>query len=94
MELFFKGIKQNLRIEVFYGYSENAVKTQIWIAISAYPLLAVFKKKFKLENSIGEILLFFSNILFEQIPIQSLFPELNYKSLDPNPAKQLSLLHS
>lgn len=92
VELFFKWIKQNLRVEVFYGYSENAVKTQIWIALCAYLLLLIFKKEYKLESSAGEILHFFSNILFEQIPVPSLFPELNYKYPDPEPAKQLSLL--
>jgi hypothetical protein len=92
--LFFKWIKQNLRVEVFFGYSENAVKTQIWIALCAYLLLAIFKKEYKLENSVGEILHFFSSILFEQIPIQSLFPELNYKTTNVDTSKQLSLLLS
>lgn len=93
MELFFKWIKQNLRVEVFFGYSENAVKTQIWTAICAYLLLSIFKKEYKLDYSTGEILHFFSNVLFEQIPIQSLFSELNYKYQDTEGAKQLSLLH-
>jgi IS4 transposase len=94
VELFFKWIKQNLRVEVFFGYSDNAVKTQIWIALCSYLLLLIFKKEYKLESSAGEILHFFSNILFEQIPIQSLFPELNYKLTDEGISKQLSLLDS
>ena len=93
VELFFKWIKQNLRVEVFFGYSENAVKTQIWTAISAYLLLLILKKEFKLDNSPGELLHFFSNILFETIPIPSLFPELTYKYQNTEPAKQLSLLN-
>lgn len=79
-------------MEVFFGYSENAVKTQIWIAISVYLLIAILKRKFKLENPLSEILHFFSNVLFEQIPILTLFSEFNYKSLAYTPAKQLSLL--
>ena len=81
-------------METFFGHSENAVKTQIWIAISAYLLIAIFKKKFKLENSLGEILHFFSGVLFEQMPIQQAFPELNDKSTQNQSAKQLSLLDS
>jgi len=92
VELFFKWIKQNLHVEVFFGQSENAVKTQIWIAISTYLLMAIFKKKFKLENRLSEILHFFSGILFEQMPVQQAFPELFYKSQKNEPTKQLSLL--
>ena len=92
VELFFKWIKQNLLVEVFFGYSENAVKTQIWIAVSTYLLIAIFKKKFNIESQLSEILHFFANILFEEIPIQQLFPELIYKSQNQEPAKQLSLL--
>jgi hypothetical protein len=92
VELFFKWIKQNLRVEVFFGYSENAVKTQIWIGLCAYLILLIFKKEYKIESSTGEILHFFSNILFEQTPLQSLFPELNYKFKDEVDSKQLYLL--
>jgi IS4 transposase len=94
VELFFKWIKQNLHVEVFFGQSENAVKTQIWIAICAYLLIAIFKKRFKLESQLSEILHFLSGILFEQIPIQQVFPELNYINQNNPPSKQLSLLDS
>jgi len=87
VELFLKGIKQNLRVEVFFGYSENVVKTQIWITISVYLLIAILKKKFKLENSLSEILHFISNVLFEELPVLTLFSEFNYKSAECNSAK-------
>lgn len=91
VELFFKWIKQNLHVEVFFGQSENAVKTQIWIAISAYLLIAVFKKQYKLNAELSQILHFFSDILYEQIPIQTVFPELIYKTTQVDSAKQLPL---
>jgi len=56
IELFFKWIKQHLRIKAFYGYSENAVKTQIWIAVASYVLIAILKKRLLLEASLHEIL--------------------------------------
>jgi len=92
VELFFKWIKQNLHIESFFGYSENAVKTQIWIAISAYLLIAIFKKVSNLKAESSQLLHFFSDILYEQIPILSLFQQFNYKSKNTESAKQLSLL--
>jgi hypothetical protein len=69
IELFFKWIKQYLRIKTFFGTSFNAVKTQIWIAISVYVLVAIVKKELKLEQSLGEILQILSIALFEQVPI-------------------------
>lgn len=69
VELFFKWIKQHLRIKTFYGTSENAVKTQIWIAISVYVLVAIVKKELKLERSLNEILQIMSLVLFEKIPV-------------------------
>jgi hypothetical protein len=69
VELFFKWIKQHLRIKKFYGNSENAVKTQIWIAISVYVLVAIVKKRLKLENSLYTILQILSVTLFEKTPI-------------------------
>ena len=69
VELFFKWIKQHLRIKNFYGNSENAVKTQIWIAISIYVLVAIVKKRLKLENSLYTILQILSVTLFEKTPI-------------------------
>jgi hypothetical protein len=69
VELFFKWIKQHLRIKAFYGTSENAVKTQIWIAISVYVLVAVVKKELKLERSLNDILQILSLTLFEKTPL-------------------------
>jgi hypothetical protein len=69
IEIFFKWIKQNLRIKTFFGTSINAVKTQIWIAISIYVLVAIVKKELKIKLSLGEILQILSIVLFEQVPI-------------------------
>jgi len=69
VELFFKWIKQNLRIKTFYGTSPNAVKTQIWIAISVYVLVAIVRKELKLDKSPGEILQILSITLCEKTPI-------------------------
>ena len=71
IELFFKWIKQYLRIKAFYGTSDNAVKTQIWIAISVYVLAAIVRKELALDRSLGEILQILSITLFEKEPIQS-----------------------
>jgi len=75
IELFFKWIKQNLRIKKFYGTSANAVKTQIWIAISTYVLIAIMKKKLKLKQSLYQILQILSVTIFEKVPIYQLFNE-------------------
>ena len=69
IELFFKWIKQHLRIKAFYGTSENAVKTQIWIAITIYVLVAIIKKQLKLEQSLYTILQIVSVTLFEKMPL-------------------------
>ena len=69
IEIFFKWIKQYLRIKTFFGTTENAVKTQIWIAISVYVLVAIIKKELKIELSLGEILQILSIVLFEKVPI-------------------------
>ena len=69
VELFFKWIKQHLRIKAFYGTSENAVKTQIWIAVSVYVLVAIVRKRLGLENSLYQILQILSVTLFEKTPI-------------------------
>src|SRR4051794_3192246 len=69
VELFFKWIKQHLRIKAFYGTSENAVKTQVWIAISVYVLVAIVKKELGIEWSLHEILQILSVTLFEKTPI-------------------------
>jgi hypothetical protein len=78
IELFFKWIKQHLRIKAFYGTSLNAVKTQIWIAISVYVLVAILKKRLKLEHSLYTILQILSVILIERIPILQAFREADY----------------
>jgi len=70
IEIFFKWIKQHLRIKSFYGTSENAVKTQIWIAISAYLLVAILKKRLDLEQSLYTILQILSVTLFEKVPVE------------------------
>ncbi|MFC1603434.1 IS4 family transposase [Planctomycetota bacterium] len=69
IEIFFKWIKQYLRIKTFFGTSINAVKTQIWIAISVYVLIAIVKKELKIELSLGKILQVLSIVLFEKVPI-------------------------
>ena len=69
MELFFKWIKQHLRIKAFFGTSENAVKTQIWIAVSVYVLVAIVRKRLGLEASLYQILQILSVTLFEKTPI-------------------------
>ena len=69
VELFFKWIKQNLRIKTFYGYSTNAVKTQVWIAISVYVLVAILRKQLGIQRSLTEILQILSVTMFEKTPI-------------------------
>ena len=78
VELFFKWIKQHLRIKAFYGTSENAVKTQIWIAVSIYVLVAIIKKRLKLEQSLYTILQILSITLFEKIPLYQAFEKADY----------------
>jgi hypothetical protein len=78
VELFFKWIKQHLRIKAFYGTSENAVKTQIWIAISVYVLVAIIRKRMNLDMSLYTILQIFSITLFEKMPILQALTEVDY----------------
>ena len=73
VELFFKWIKQNLRIKAFYGTSENAVKTQIWIAVCSYLLVAIVRKRLNLEVKLSTMLQILSVSLFEKTPIQQAF---------------------
>jgi hypothetical protein len=91
IDLFFKWIKQHLRIKAFYGYSENAVKTQIWIAVSVYVLVAILKKRLALEASLHEILQVLSVTLFEQVPILQTFRELESQEKSPVISNQLTL---
>lgn len=93
IELFFKWIKQNLKIKTFYGNSANAVKTQICIAISIYVLLAIIKKKLKLEHSLYTFLQLVSILIFEKTPINSLFLENNYTNLINTDPNQLNLFN-
>jgi Domain of unknown function (DUF4372)/Transposase DDE domain len=79
VELFFKWIKQHLRIKAFFGTSENAVKTQIWIAVSVYVLVAIIKKRLNLSASLYQILQILSLTLFEKIPLDQL---LTFKAID------------
>ncbi|WP_145879772.1 transposase, partial [Pseudoduganella flava] len=72
VELFFKWIKQHLRIKAFFGTSENAVKTQIWIAVSTYVLIAIAKKRLQLPQSLYEILQILSLTMFETTPLNQL----------------------
>ena len=92
VELFFKWIKQHLRIKAFYGYSENAVKTQIWIAVSIYVLVAIVKKRLALKASLHEILQVLSLSLFEQVPILQAFGDVESQEKLTVISKQLNLL--
>jgi len=89
IELFFKWIKQHLRIKAFYGNSMNAVKTQIWVAITVYVLVAIIKKKLKIDTSLYTILQIFSVTAFEQIPIEHIFKDYLSIAIDDSESKQL-----
>jgi hypothetical protein len=91
VELFFKWIKQHLRIKAFYGYSENAVKTQIWIAVSVYVLVAILKKRLGLEASLHEILQVLSVTLFEQVPVLQALREIESQEKSSAISNQLNL---
>ncbi len=87
IELFFKWIKQNLKIKTFWGTSENAVKVQIWIAISVYIIVAIAKKRFNLKQSLYEMLQVISISVFDKVPINELFSntiQQNFKELNRN----------
>jgi len=89
--LFFKWIKQHLRIKAFYGTSENAVKTQIWIAISVYVLVAIIKKQLKLEQSLYTILQIVSVTLFEKIPLLQALTDMEIIEETTESSNQLNL---
>jgi len=91
VELFFKWIKQHLRIKTFYGISENAVKSQIWIGICVYLLAAILKKKLHLTQTLHQILQILSLTQFEKTPILSLFEQRNYKNVSMPICKPLTL---
>ena len=91
IELFFKWIKQHLRIKAFYGTTENAVKTQIWIAISVYVLIAIVKKRLNLEISLYTFLQILSVSVFEKVPILQLLTTIDYKNPETYSCNQLNL---
>jgi hypothetical protein len=94
VELFFKWIKQHLRIKRFYGTSENAVKTQIWIAISVYVLVAIIKKELKLEISLHTLLQILSVTLFEKLPLQQVLANIGLGENTADSPNQLKLFNS
>ena len=91
IELFFKWIKQHLKIKSFWGQSENAVKTQVWIAVSVYVLVAIAKKRFMLKQSLYEILQILSISIFEKMPINQLFQPTQLQYFKEQNYNQLKL---
>jgi len=91
VELFFKWIKQHLRIQTFFGTSENAVKTQIWIAVSVYVLVAILKKRLRLETSLYTILQILSVTVFERMPLDQVLTGSDPATSHPSLANQLTL---
>ena len=91
VELFFKWIKQHLRIKAFFGTSENAVRSQIWIAVSAYVLVAIVKKRLHLSASLYEILQILSLTMFERIPLDQLLAQTMSDEIQPVSDNQLIL---
>lgn len=91
IELFFKWIKQHLKIKSFWGQSENAVKTQVWIAIAVYVLVAIAKKRFMLKQSLYEILQVLSICIFEKKPINHLFQETHLQYFKEQKDNQLKM---
>ena len=94
VELFFKWIKQHLRIKAFFGTTPNAVKTQIWIAISAYVLVAIVKKRLGAEASLYTILQILSLALFEKTNLDQLLSDAPLQNLEPSSCNQLNLFSS
>ncbi len=91
IELFFKWIKQHLKIKSFWGQSENAVKTQVWIAVSVYVLVAIAKKRFMLKQSLYEILQILSISIFERTPINQLFQQTQLQYFKEQNDNQLKI---
>ena len=94
VEIFFKWIKQHLRIKKFFGTSENAVKTQIWIAVSIYVLVAIMKKRLKIDLTLYTILQILSITLFEKMTILQAFTADDYKNIITSEHIQLKLFES
>jgi hypothetical protein len=93
IELFFKWIKQHLKIKSFWGQSENAVKTQVWIAISVYVLVAIAKKRFMLKQSLYEILQILSISIFEKVPVNQLFQHSKLQYFNKKNDNQLEIFN-
>jgi hypothetical protein len=93
VELFFKWIKQNLRIKHFFGTSDNAVKTQVWIAVCVYVLVAIVRKELRLELSLSQMLQVVSVNAFEQVPLAELLAKMPPHNETLNPCNQLMLWH-
>ena len=93
VELFFKWIKQHLRIKKFYGTSENAVKTQVWIAVSIYVLVAIVRKRLKLDASLYTLMQVFSVTVFEKVPIESVISLTAHSSEYVTDDNQLNLFN-
>jgi len=93
VELFFKWIKQHLRIKVFFGTSENAVKTQVWIAVSVYVLVAIVKKRLNLSASLYEMLQILSLTMFERIPLDQLLNNVITDDIQAFSTNQLNLFN-
>ena len=93
VEFFFKWIKQNLRIKSFYGTTDNAVKTQVWIAVSVYVLVAIIKKRLRLEMSLYTILQILSVNAFERTSLLQILTDENYKTETAECYKQLTLFN-
>ena len=91
IELFFKWIKQHLKIKSFCGQSENAVKTPVWIAVSVYVLVAIAKKHFMLKQSLYEILQVLSISIFERMPINQLFQQTQLQYFKEQNDNQLNM---
>ena len=91
VELFFKWIKQHLRIKAFYGTSENAVKTQIWTAVSVYVLVAIIKKRLNIPLSLYTILQILSVSVFEKMPLDHILTNNDYNPNRPDDPNQLIL---
>jgi hypothetical protein len=91
VELFFKWIKQHLRIKAFYDTSANAVRTQIWIAISIYVLLAILRKRLAIQRDLYTLLQILSLYLFEKVPLAQALAGSAYTPEDADIRNQLSL---
>jgi len=91
VELFFKWIKQHLRIKRFLGTSENAVKTQIWAAVSTYTLIAIVRKELHLDASLYTLLQILSVSVFEKTPLLQAFSETIHKTEPHDSCNQLNL---